>query len=203
MRSRIADDLNRTDLNSQIDEAINRAIDYYEVRRTWFNETTGTVSTVASQQAYGTSDGVPSDILEIDKITFAQSSSAVYTLYPRTIQQILDINVTATTYTGVSNDYAWYQGKLYLYPTPDGAYTVTFYYQKSYSDLTADGDSNDWSDNAEDLIESRAQWWIYSRLLNNPSMASIHKQNEIEAWDKISRRTESMLSTGKLRPTSF
>ena len=43
--SRIADDLNRADLNTQIGVAVNRAITHYQSERTWFNETTDTFTT--------------------------------------------------------------------------------------------------------------------------------------------------------------
>ncbi len=203
MRSRIADDLNRTDLNTQIDLAINRAIHHYEDMRTWFNETTDTFATVASQQSYGTSDGLASDVLEIDRVTFTSSSNYVYTLVPRTIQYILDVNTSGSTYTGDSSDWAWFQEKIYLYPTPDAAYTITVYYHQSYSDLSADGDSNDWTNNAEDLIESRAQWWINKRLLKNPGEAASHKEAELDALRRLQDRTNRLIATGKIRKTHF
>ena len=203
IRSNVADALNRTDLSSQIDRAINEAINHYESETTWFNETSGIVTTVASQQSYDTTDGLPDDVLEILKVTLTQATNNTYTMVPKEIQWILDNNTSGSTFTGPSIYYAWYANKLYLYPTPDDAYTITLYYKKSYSDLSGDSDSNDWTDNASDLITSRSEWWVYLHILHNPQLASTVKAHELESYNRLMRRTTQLVSSGKLRSSGF
>ena len=155
MRARIADDLNRSDLNTQIDKAINRAIrHYYNSEYFWFNETVGTFVTVANQESYGTADSVPSDILSINYMRLTISTTNKPEIPKKTYQEIQMLNSGASI--GQPLYYAWYQNKIWFYPIPDAVYTVTISYQKSYAVLVADSDTNDFTVEAEDLIESRA-----------------------------------------------
>lgn len=201
LASNVATYVNRTDFTTQIELAINRAIQHYaRTVRFWFNETTGTFSTVANQLAYGSSDGVPTNILKVDDVTITINSSDTEILDPRTLDWVLDRNVS--NIAGVPSDYAYFQNKFYLYPKPDAVYTITLYYLKSYTDLTS-AQNNDFTDNAQDLLEMRATWWVYSKLLRNKDAADEAKSAELESLGTLIKQTERLISTGKVRPTDF
>lgn len=201
LTSNVATYVNRSDFTTQIQLAINRAIKYYSRRNTfWFNETTGTFSTVASQLAYGSADGVPTDILKREDVTITINSSDIVTLTPRTLDYVLERNISNVT--GTPTDYAFFQNKFYIYPVPDAAYTITVYYKKSYAELTS-SDNNDFTDNAEDLLEARASWWIYHKLLRNEEAAASAKAEELEALGALQNETRRTVSSGKVRPDSF
>ncbi len=196
--------LARSDLNTEIDRAINRAIAYYAQKRFWFNETTGTLSTVASQQSYSTSDGLPSDISEIDVVSLTTDSSNTYTLNPRTFQYIKDVNTSGTSNTGHPADWSWYASKLWFYPTPDAVYTVTISYKKDYpTALSADSDTNDFTDNAQDLIEQRAAWWVSAVMIRDFDSARAFKETEMDEYRRHQRKTDQLTTTGRIRPTQF
>ena len=199
--SRIADDINRTDLNTQINLAVNRAIEYYAKRyRFWFNETTATFNTVADQLNYSSSDTSITDIREIDYVKIAISSSNNYELIPVTYKDIQDANVS--DFTGQPSEYSYYKENFYLYEVPDAAYTITVSYVKSYAALSA-GDSNDFTEEAEDLIEARASWWIYQRLLKDKENASMSKQEEMDALEALVKETNRIKATNRLVATDF
>ena len=61
--TRISNDLHRTDLTTQIREAINRAIQHYGRERWWFLEQSY-VFTTSSTSTYS----VPLDLIQIDSI---------------------------------------------------------------------------------------------------------------------------------------
>lgn len=202
MRTNIADYLNRSDLNTQINLAINRAIKfYYRNYRFWFNETTATFNTVASQAAYGTADGAPSDMLKRDLVQITINANQIIELTPRTYKWVQDRNISNVV--GTPTDYAYYQSKFYLYTPPDAVYVVTVSYVKSYSELTVDSDSNDFTNNAEDLIESRACWWIYNKILHNKDLAEEAKSDENDALNALVKQTQRLIGTGRLTPTTF
>lgn len=201
MRSRIADDINRSNLSTQIDKAINRAIEFYESERFWFNETSGTFSTVASQESYGSADNVPSTLKEILRLEVTISSNNNPALIPRTFDWIRRMNVGAAT--GTPSDYAWYQSKIYLSPIPDSIKTITVYYGKNYAAFTADSDTNDFTTDAEDLIEARARWWVQLRILNNKQKADFAKEEEMEALRALRKKTRILVATNCIEPTSF
>jgi hypothetical protein len=203
MQSTIADDLNRSDLTSQIKTAINRAITHYESEVFWFQQTTGTFSTIANQQSYGTADGLPSDIKEINEpVKITVSSTFLPALKRISYAELIekDIGAFATTQP---DEWAWYNNKMWLYPRPNTVLTVTIPYQKSYTALSADADTNDWTTYAEDLIESRAKRWIYSRLLQDDKQAAIAKADEMDALSALQEKTTKLISTGYIKPTSF
>ena len=77
MMDRIADELDRTDLTSQIQKAIQTAIDRYERKRFWFNEARSiTFNTVDGQEFYTSSDNsaIP-NLLQIDVVRLTVSGS--------------------------------------------------------------------------------------------------------------------------------
>lgn len=199
MRSRIADDLNRTDLNSQIDKAINRAIRYYaNGYRFWFNETTATFVTVANQFNYSTG---PSDLAEIDYVKIALSANNNLPITPRTYNYIQTI--TPGNLTGTPTDYAYYKENFWLYPIPNQVWTITVSYTKFYAEMTADANTNDFTEEAEDLIESRAEWWLYSRVIKDYDAAQVAKQAEESAFIALTNETTRLTKSGRVVPTQF
>lgn len=200
VRARIADDLNRSDLNTQIDKAINRAIEFYEKQRFWFNENTWTFVTVAGTESYTFSTASTTDLLEIDQVTLTRTSTDIYPLDQITFQKLRQINTTGTTTRGAPSKFALYKSTWYLYPVPDAVYTVTIYGQKSYAAMTADADTNDFTTDAEDLIEARARWWVYANILKDVTQATVAKASEIEALQSLQAKTANIQSTGAIRP---
>jgi len=201
LTANVATYVNRSDFTTQAELAINRAIQYYARRyRFWFNETTGTFNTVANQFAYGSADSVPTDIMKVDDATITIATSDIEPLEKRTMSWVLQNNISRTA--GTPTDYAFYQNKFYLSLIPNAVYAITLYYLKSYSTLTS-AQNNDFTDNAQDLLEARACWWIYSKLLRNTEAAATAKTEELEALDALMKVTKKLTASGKLVPTSF
>ena len=69
IHDRIADDLNRTDLTSQIILAINRAIQHYETRRFWFTENVWSFSCSSATDNVNFTNAGTTDIKSIDVVT--------------------------------------------------------------------------------------------------------------------------------------
>lgn len=204
MRSTIADKLNRTDLNSQITTEINRAIEhYYNSERFWFNETTGTFSTVASQESYTSSDAAfIANIREIDYVKITLSSTNHQPLTLRTFQELQIQNQGRST--GQPTDYAWYQSSFYLYLIPNNIWTITVFYTKTYSDLSADADTNDYTAYAEDLIEAHVMAAMYDDYLFDPAKADRMRIKRDTALQALRSRTSAAdISTNQIQPTAF
>lgn len=198
MQLRIGDDLSRTDLNSQIITAINRAIQSYAKRgRFWFNEKTATFSTVVGQLIYSSADGIPTDMMEIDEVQLALNATNIITLIPRTYDYI--IRRSNNTSNGTPGDYAYYKQSFYIYPRPSQVNTITVSYAKSYPALAVGADTNDFLIYAEDLIEARAEWWLYSRILKDYDAAEISKKEESSHFEAIASETERITGTKKLQ----
>jgi len=194
MRARIADYLDRDDLGPQIDTAINRAIRFYRSKRFTFNEVKdATFETVANQISYTTTDGVPSDILQIDTAV-AVIGSLNYPLIARPYQYIVDMNLG--NFANVPDFYAWYDNSIWLYPVPASAYEVQLSYLKSYADLVVNDDTNDFLTEAEDLIEQNVLWRIYTSLIRDTDEAQTAKAAEQLFLEELQEEVELLKGTG-------
>ena len=200
IRTTIADQLNRSDLSSQITDELNKAITHYSAARFWFNEAQTTFSLVAGQQAYGTADSVPSTLTEIDflKVTV---SSTYYELKAKPFDWIEQEN--KTNLRGIPEYYAYYLSKIHLYPLPNSTYTATLSYSKSYADLSADADTNDFTTYAIDLITQRAKKNILKNYVHDFEMAMQTEKQEDEALNSLIIKTNRLKETRQIEPSQF
>ena len=294
MRNKIQDDLNRTDLTTQVNREINRAIRKYASIPFWFSAQVENFATAINQQSYDSTDGFPDDIRIIDYVRINQSTPTIttstgaadtYILTPTTAATaysngdiyFVEINATNTgastinisslgaiditrpngvamqsgelvsgqTYTIVYNtaagdfylraatgtyyevtptsistvldwnvnnnpglplSYALNESKIYFYPTPDQVYLVDIYYQRYYADLSADGDSNDFTTNpeAEELIEMEAEFQLYSNTILDMAQAQRCAQMRDVALKTCRRITNEFLNVkGHIKATTF
>lgn len=201
MVAKIADDMQRGDLTTQIGREINRAIRYYyNLDPFYFNEATGTFTTVQGQQIYTSTNTGITDISALLWVKIAINSSWQKELNPRTFQYIQEYNINATQ--GQPFDYAYYNESFYLYPVPNDAYTVTVYYNKTFADLSGEQE-NAFTTQAEDLIEARVRWALYMHAIQNPEAAKMAKEEEMDALQALRIATADIASTGFVRPIKF
>ncbi len=203
MQARIADDLSgRTDLTTQIQEAIQTAIKFYERRRFYFNEATTTFSTVASQEYYGSSDNadIP-NIIEIDTLKILVNGST-YLLTARDFQFIDDIS-NSTSSLGDPTDFCYYKQNIRLFPIPSAVRTITMAYVKRLTTLSASGDTNAWMTDGEELIRMRAKRLLFLNVIRSPEESATYAEFEAQALGVIEGETAKRISPGRLRPTIF
>lgn len=208
MQTRVAGELNRTDLTSEIQDSILSAIKHYEGRRLWFNESIRTTTTTASDEYVDE----PSDLSEIDSITITISSTKI-PLKKRTWQYLEDLDVT-TTLTGQPREYALFDEQIRLYPIPDDTYTLTLSGGKKFATLSGDSDTNAWMTTGEELIRSRAVADVRANVMRD--QAALQEQmtfvqhpegficaREKGAFTRLKNESSQRTSVGKLRPTAF
>ncbi len=202
MQQRIADDLDRTDLTTQIKKAINRAIMHYQTEPFWFKETSTSFSAVSGQEEYvmGTG-GVPTDIEMID-ILERQYNGTKTKMTPITPDE-LEAKQSLQA-TGIPDEYAQYQNRFKLYPIPNqSGITILIKYTKNYTELSADTDTNDWLTYAEDLIEAKSRWWLNTRVIKDASAALDDEKEEMKALDALRTLNTHKTGAGRIIPTSF
>lgn len=202
MQQRIADDLDRTDLTTQIKLAINRAINHYKTEPFWFKETSSSFSAVNNQEEYTQGVGsVPSDIEMIDIMERVYNGDKI------TLTEITPFELEAKQQgdaVGIPDQFAQYEGKFKLYPIPNqSGITIQIKYTKNYTDLSADTDTNDWLTYAEDLIEARARWWLNMRVIRDINAAADDERQEISALDALRTMNAHKTGQGRVIPTQF
>jgi len=198
LKTRIADDFNRTDIASQIANEITRAITQYERTRFWFNETQAGSSLVVGQSNYAWASLSISDMLVLDAVEVTISGH-LEPLCEVSWHEYMDFWRGSTT-NGAPQEYALFQDKLWLGPAPAQTYSIDVSYIRSLPALSADSDYNSWTVEAEDLIASRAARMIAMRTLRLPTQdVTYFAQLEKEAWNALMLENDQRLMTGKMR----
>lgn len=195
LKSRISDELDRSDINSQIASEVLRSIKHYQQDRFWFNETLYTFPTVASQSNYD----VPADLLVIDHLEVTVGTNR-YEVDQISWTDYVD-KWRFVTSTGQPIEWAYYADDIWLGPTPNDAYTLTLHYVKKLTALSADADENSWTNEAEDLIVCRTKRMLGTHLLGfAQSQLVVLLGAEREAYRALCGRNEQKVMTGKARP---
>lgn len=187
LKTRIATELNRSDLTSVIADQVERSIEKYAGRRFWFNESSGTRNTVA-----GTSTiTAPTGLRVIDEL-FVTINGVKHPLCERSLADITDW-LGQNTSAGQPTDYAYSDATITLFRTPDAIYTIT---AVGIFDLTlsSDGDSNAWTEEAEDLIAYDAMERIARIKLRNSMLANEARQLRNDALNNLMGETARRLS---------
>jgi len=201
MQVRIADELARTDLTTQIQKAILSAVEFYKDDRFWFNEGEVTLNTVAgtANQPLPTS---PTAIGEIDVVT-ATVSGERYEVHEASYDWIRE-NQDLTTFMGQPYKYAIFEEDIWYYPIPDAVYVITFSGLIYFATMTTGSDSNAWTNEAEELIRTRAKWDLNTNVIRNDkeSMKMMGIIDNI-LYPKLKQKTIQKTNIGILKPTKF
>jgi hypothetical protein len=191
------DYLDNVQVVPEIKRAIRNAIKCYEGRRWWFNTTATALACSAGAQALA----VPSDFLALDRLEISYSG-AVIPLRPTDFASIRAMNCVSAT--GQPTHYSYYADAFQLALVPDSAYPVQCYYLHSLPALSADGDSNAWTNEASNLIAHEATIELILGPLKNVEdrVLQRHMLMRSAALSEMNSRNDMRLVRG-LRPTSF
>lgn len=171
MKDRIARELRRSNIDTQISEAITSAIEAYQTERFAFAESIFNFSTVANEEFYTSADSanIPL-IVELDYVKIL-IDDAVYTLRYETPERMEFLSQNETQ-TGQPLVYTLYANKLRLYPVPADVYTIRIGAHLKYAAPAADAETgNYWMTTAERLIRCRAKWELYAQVTRDANMA--------------------------------
>lgn len=206
MKARIASELRRDNITSQIAAAISTAIAAYEDERFYTNESReNTFTTVAGQEFYDSSDA--SFIASLTKIdyVFLYIQDTPFELSP-VLPRIMEDASTNATATGTPEEYCWYDEQFRLYPVPADAWTVRVGGVLSISEPASDSETgNFWMTKAERLIRSRAKQELALHVLKDTELAQLMGGAATEAYTQLDRRTKRITKTGggRVKPMNF
>lgn len=190
--------LNKAGLTSAIEDAVKKAVEHYQREVFWFSESSASFVTSSGTQDYtlSTTDGYSA----IHSV-IVNSNGARYEVDRRNADEITAIDASGSL--GVPNVYAEVNGLVRFYPTPNATMTVSVVYATRYATLSATTDYNAFTTNAQDLIESRAEWFIRAKKLRDYNGAQVAKENELEALAQLRIESDKKISSGRITPTKF
>lgn len=206
MKTRIASELRRSNITTQIADAINTAIGAYEHLRFHTNESReNTFTTVAEQEFYSVSDA--SFIGQLTKIDFVflMVQDTPFQLWPITPDVAEDASTNSTA-TGTPEEYSWYDEKFRLYPVPADAWTVRIGGVLKITEPASDAETgNFWMTTAERLIRSRAKQELALHVLEDDLKAQRFGAAAEEALEQLQDRMTLITKTGggRIKPMNF
>lgn len=204
MRDRIADELDRADMTSQIEREIKSAIAFYERKRFWFNEKRTNFATVAAQEWYtSTDDSDIPNLLTLDIAKIAINSTTKHELELQPYAELEFISDGGEADEGQPTALAYFQKQIRLYPIPDASYSVVLSGIFALDALSASADTNAWMTDGEALIRQRTRRMIYSNVIREPELAAEAGRLEAEELRALIEATTQKKATGRLVPTTF
>lgn len=195
LKTRIADELARADLTSQIALAIDQAIEEACTHRFWFMETRGlTVLMSAGATAY-VSDDI-SNLIEIDRLILTVSGQR------RTLRQMSDDQLDrlndGTPPQGEPFGYSRYGDQLRFYPAPTQSYTVTIDGLTKGATLNSDLDHNIWTTEGERYIRALAKRQLYADVIRDTDKALVQDNLAQRYRQELFEQTHSRTATNEM-----
>lgn len=192
LKVRIADELLKRNLSTQIAQHIARAIEFYAGRRFWFN-TGRMVGTAMSPDGEGYVP-LPTGTRLIDEIRIG--ATALELADPAHMDEWL-ANSPASALEPFN--YAISGDRLRLYPSPTGPVSVVVVGTFDLPPLATDASSNAWTNEAADLIAGRTRMTMYRDVLRDPEGVALAKDAIREAESDLNMKTIRRLGAGKVR----
>lgn len=184
----------------ELGEAVKNAILFYAHEPFWSLETGNTsITTVAGTAAYSK----PATVLEIINVTVTVSGNQ-YPLDERSYGWYLERNVTPTLSLGQPIAYALFQDKIYLYPTPSDAWTLTLWCTQLLATLSDDDDDTAWTNDAQQqLIRAAAKADIFANRLELPEQAGVQRLMAAEWLRRLRERSVAEQGVSCVTPTQW
>ena len=196
---KLQDENNTSRSAAVVDSEINRSIRFYRNERFWFNEAETSISITNGTQ---TVPSIPSDLLsplQINGFTLVDNQTKIdlEKLSPDIFRE-MDLEQT-----GRPEYFTYINGDYLLLPIADSNYTIKLRYLKIYDDLVNDADTNDFTENAEDLIMLHTLKNMYAEDKQDPQLAATYADLERAELRQLRERTYNINSTGYLVSSSL
>lgn len=175
---------------SVVNAEINRVIRYYQQKKFYFNTKTVEITLIANEQAV---PSLPSDLLSpifVNSLLLIDSDVQIplTKLLPDAFAK-MDRNQTGRPFW-----YTYRRDSFLLLPVPASAYTLEFSYLRDYPALVNDGDSNDFSIYAENLLIMSVIKHLYAENKDDLEKASGYQEledKELRELQSVSRDYEA------------
>lgn len=196
----ILTELARSDTSITVvtEREVRKAVEHYSPTRFWFNE--ARASFTASNTIYYPFSTVANltHFVEIDQVT-TTVGGGVIELSPES--EITLNRLDTSGFTGFPTHYSIFAETMRLYPKPASGttYQIDVLGTKRLATLSVSTDSNEWTDEALDLICARVSRMLSMKRFKDFDAAQAYQRVEDEVFARLIGRTERNSSTGKLK----
>lgn len=206
MQARIADELDRQDLGSQIQNAIITAIQRFQRRNFWFNERSFQFNTVVGQEYYGVADNAQIASSPNIQILRLQYGGGVRWELPRQTFEIVDQYSASRDWRGVPEIFAYRGQQIRLYPIPSQVWPIDAFNIYKIPIPPSNSDDSEWFNEAEELIRSHAKIDLLTNVIRPPDLEAevlLLAAQERAALASLNGETGFRESWGAAVPTAF
>lgn len=201
LRARIADDLGRSDLATQIEEAVRDSVRRYEGERFAFNEfyrVTATLSASADQLALA---ALPIRVIALDRVRLRDGGSGWIELWRRDRDTVADLQDGEVR---VQPSCWCVRGEAVQFDSiADRNYGLLLDGVRQVSTASAAADTSAWVNEARDLIRAAAKKSLYLHVIKDAEQATACAAAEAEALAMLRSRSSLSKAGGRIRPTRF
>lgn len=206
LKSQIADDLQRSDIDSQIETSILNAIRAWEHERFGFNERYAVTATLSTSVDAVALSSLPVRFLEIDRLRIQLGDNRTWDdLYARDYYWIMsrqDIKQLAQPL-----EYCVYADRIHFDTLANKNYPMLIdglqrlgTSSGSYSASSSDA----WFNEARDLIRARAKIDLYLHVIRGgQDQANQMAAAEQQAYKFLKGRVNQLQSSGRVRPSEW
>jgi hypothetical protein len=210
VRDRVADQLARSDLNTQIDREIQLAIARYNKRATWLHEVRSfTLTSVIGQAWYSSVDlstgAGPQDVTGRTAVDVSDIQ-AVHYIRDADYEDLramayADFEKLFDTVSGGSRAtyYSLYAGQIGLWPEPSAVENFAISAMVKPVVPSSASDTSVWFDQAQELIENAAASAICRKFIQDGERAQAFQAYEALAWEDLVAEGNKKMATGRLR----
>ena len=211
VRNRVADQLMRADLSTQIDREIQLSIIRYNKRVTWLHEVRAvTLTSVAAQAWYSAVDvstgAGPQDVVGRTSVDVADIQAVRYMRTAADYDDLKQVHYSdferffdTTGSSGRTTYFTLYAGQIGLWPVPDAVETFTLSVVCKPVVPSGATDESVWFDQAQELIENATASAICRKFLSDGERAQAFQAYEAAAWEDLLAESNQKAATGRIR----
>lgn len=186
---------------ADVGDAVNEALDYWKKSQFWFNEGSA-VATMVPGQANFTAL-LPSDFQYEDQQNgFVIVDGQVFYTLEKKSPKDFDYDAVQDS-QGLPYIYTYRNKQYECYFQPDQAYTLNIYYIKDYADLVNDSDTNDFTEEASELLVYEALSRLIGEDRQDLQMNNTYAAKADREAKNLKQRSAKQTGTGRLEVTTI
>lgn len=193
---------NVSPIDNKIGEIVNLAIQFFSKNLYYFTKGYASFNLVPEVEELSANTLYPTNVFHIDSMSVEDGS------YKYPVEKVSDEDYDDRY--GFSQPssarpciYTEQDKKILLKPKPNKAYKIYLRYYKSYPDLVNDTDTNDFLQEAEELIIQKALHSVYIDFRIEPTLAAIAEQGWQKIHNDLIQATNVKNSTGQVKARSL
>ncbi len=205
LEPQIIDDIDRTDINTQVSTAVETAIRMHEHERYWFNTVAKVTATLSSSTAFVPFTDLPYRFLEIDRIRIQRNTNYYWDLMARQRDWLFD-RQDVIVYTEPS-EYAVYANTLQFDNYADQSYPLIMdglvSLGNTASNTYSTSSSVAWFGEARDMIRAAAKKDLFLHVIKDPEQAVAMGVVETGVKNILKSKANQVAATGQIRPVDW